>query len=131
MNRTAKIKAIGEELNAFINNSYNLDPFIITAKTNEIAERYNVKPNMVIDSSGLMDLIRKQYVLIGDLVLMVVEYDTSDTEIKELEQDAKIDANIYGIENKQKFIEDLNTEEKAGRIIYSMLTGKDPTDNLS
>lgn len=125
MNRTGKIKAIGEELTAFINDNTNLDPLIITAKVNTLAERYNVTPHTVIDSDGLHGLIKRQYALIGDLILMVVDYDTSDTEIKEHESDAKVSTRIYGIDNKQQFIESLDTDTKAGRVIYSMLTGKD------
>ena len=125
MNRTTKIQAIGNELTAFINNAEELDPMTITAKANEVAERHRVQPYTIIDTDGLEGLISRQCVLIGDLVLMVVDYDTSDTEIKEHEQDAKISTHVYGIDNKQQFINNLDKSTRAGRVIYSVLSGKD------
>ena len=131
MNKTTKIQRIGGELNSFMDNNYNLDPFVIAKKVKEIAEKYGLEDKEIVDSDGLAGFVRRQYFLIGDLIYMVVDYDTTDAEVREYESDATISAEIYGITNKKAFIESLDTDTKAGRILYGMLTGKDISENFN
>lgn len=134
MNRTAKIKAIGDELNAFINDNLNqLDPFIISKKVKSVAEKYGLNENEIVDSDGLEGIIRRQYFLIGDLIILMVSYDPADEQAKDTGDgvDVVINSEIAGITDKKAFIESLNTDTKAGRIIYNLLTGKDIKERFS
>lgn len=134
MNRTTKIKRIGDELNAFVEDNLNqLDPYVISKKAHEVAEKYGLKENEIVDSDGLEGIIRRQYLLIGDLILFVVDYDPVEENAtgKGAGVDVVINSQIAGITDKELFIKSLDTDTKAGRIIYNMLTGKDIKERFS
>lgn len=134
MNRTTKIKRIGDELNAFVEDNLNqLDPYIISRKAHELAEKYSLKENEIVDSDGLEGIIRRQYLLIGDLILFIVDYDPVEEKAEDKGDgvDVVINSQIMGITDKEQFIQSLDTDTRVGRIIYNMLTGKDIKERFS
>lgn len=131
MNRKEQIKKISKQINDFVNRNINqLDINIVDDNIDKIADKYGLECHQIAEQNDQGVISDKLYIL-GDLILFNVSYKTDGKEDKGDGVDAEVKSQVIGIEDKEKFLNVLDTSDARQRLLYLYVSGKDVSERYS